>query len=189
MKLFVGLGNPEDKYSWTRHNIGFEAVDFIKDYFNFGNWEKFGKGLICSGFIGSEKVILLKPQTYMNSSGESVIELKNFYKLDNEDIIIFYDEMSLPLNRIKISNKGSDAGHNGIKSLIQYLGSDFIRVRMGIDHPGDRNLVRSYVLGKFTEEEKETVITLFQFFVENFDNFVDENYQNLMSKNAIRINS
>lgn len=186
MKLFVGLGNPEEKYNWTRHNVGFEYVDSIKERFEFSNWTTFGKGLISTGFINNEKVILLKPQTYMNNSGESIIELKNFYKIDNSDIVVFYDEMALPLEKIRIANKGSAAGHNGIKSIIEIVGDDFVRFRIGIGHPGDRKLVRNYVLGKFTDEEKEKVIDDFSFFNDNLTDVVAENYQLLMSKNSIK---
>ena len=152
MFLIVGLGNPGSEYNGTRHNIGFEAVDYIADKYNIElNRIKF-KGIFGEGLINGKKVILLKPTTYMNLSGESIREVVNFYKISNEEIIVIYDDISLDVGRLRIREKGSHGGHNGIKSIIANLGTDvFPRVKIGVGAPKG-NLV-SHVLGKFNEEE------------------------------------
>ena len=149
MFLIVGLGNPGKEYDGTRHNIGFAAIDYIADKYNIElNRIKF-KGVFGEGLINGKKVILLKPTTYMNLSGESIREVVNFYKISNEEIIV-----SLDVGRIRIREKGSHGGHNGIKSIIANLGTDvFPRVKIGVGAPKG-NLV-SHVLGKFSDEEVE----------------------------------
>ena len=154
MFLIVGLGNPGKEYDGTRHNIGFAAVDYIADKYNIElNRIKF-KGVFGEGFIDGKKVILLKPTTYMNLSGESIREVINFYKISNEEVIVIYDDISLEVGRLRIREKGSHGGHNGIKSIIANLGTDvFPRVKIGVGAPKG-NLV-SHVLGKFREDEIE----------------------------------
>ena len=154
MFLIVGLGNPGKEYDGTRHNIGFAAVDYIADKYNIElNRIKF-KGVFGEGFIDGKKVILLKPTTYMNLSGESIREVINFYKISNEEVIVIYDDISLDVGRLRIREKGSHGGHNGIKSIIANLGTDvFPRVKIGVGAPKG-NLV-SHVLGKFSEDEIE----------------------------------
>ena len=154
MFLIVGLGNPGKEYDGTRHNIGFAAVDYIADKYNIElNRIKF-KGVFGEGFIDGKKVILLKPTTYMNLSGESIREVINFYKISNEVVIVIYDDISLEVGRLRIREKGSHGGHNGIKSIIANLGTDvFPRVKIGVGAPKG-NLV-SHVLGKFNEDEIE----------------------------------
>lgn len=152
MFLIVGLGNPGKEYDNTRHNIGFEAIDYIANKYNIElNRIKF-KGIFGEGFINGNKVLLLKPTTYMNLSGESIREVINFYKISNEEIIVIYDDISLEVGRVRIREKGSHGGHNGIKSIIANLASDvFPRVKIGVGAPKG-NLV-SHVLGKFNSEE------------------------------------
>ena len=154
MFLIVGLGNPGKEYEGTRHNIGFAAIDYIADKYKIElNRIKF-KGVFGEGLINGKKVILLKPTTYMNLSGESIREVVNFYKISNEEIIVIYDDISLEVGRIRIREKGSHGGHNGIKSIIANLGTDvFPRVKIGVGAPKG-NLV-SHVLGKFSDEEVE----------------------------------
>ena len=154
MFLIVGLGNPGKEYDGTRHNIGFAAVDYIANKYNIElNRIKF-KGVFGEGFINGKKVILLKPTTYMNLSGESIREVINFYKISNEEVIVIYDDISLEVGRLRIREKGSHGGHNGIKSIIANLGTDvFPRVKIGVGAPKG-NLV-SHVLGKFSEDEIE----------------------------------
>ena len=156
MFLIVGLGNPGKEYDGTRHNIGFEVVDYISDKYNIEiNRVKF-KGVCGEGFIEGKKVILLKPTTYMNLSGESIREVMNFYKLTEEEVIVIYDDISLPVGKIRIREKGSAGGHNGIKSTIQHMGTDkFPRVKVGVGQP-THNLV-SHVLGKFSNDEVEVL--------------------------------
>lgn len=156
MFLIVGLGNPGKEYAGTRHNIGFEAVDYIADKYNIElNRIKF-KGIFGEGMINGKKVILLKPTTYMNLSGDSIREVVNFYKISNEDIIVIYDDISLEVGRLRIREKGSHGGHNGIKSIIANLSSDvFPRVKIGVGGPkGD---LVSHVLGKFSNSEIEVL--------------------------------
>ena len=156
MFLIVGLGSPGKEYDGTRHNIGFAAVDYIADKYNIElNRIKF-KGVFGEGFIEGKKVILLKPTTYMNLSGESIREVINFYKISNEEVIVIYDDISLEVGRLRIREKGSHGGHNGIKSIIANLGTDvFPRIKVGVGAPKG-NLV-SHVLGKFSEDEIEVL--------------------------------
>lgn len=154
MFLIIGLGNPGREYDGTRHNIGFEAIDYLSRKYNIDiNKSKF-KGVFGEGFIGGQKVILLKPTTYMNLSGESVREVINFYKIDNNNIIVIYDDISLEIGKLRIREKGSAGGHNGIKSIIANMGTDvFPRIKIGVGQPkGD---LVSHVLGRFNKEEAE----------------------------------
>lgn len=156
MFLIVGLGNPGKEYDGTRHNIGFAAVDYIADKYNIELDRIKFKGVFGEGFIEGKKVILLKPTTYMNLSGESIREVINFYKISNEEVIVIYDDISLEVGRLRIREKGSHGGHNGIKSIIANLGTDvFPRVKIGVGAPKG-NLV-SHVLGKFSEDEIEVL--------------------------------
>lgn len=152
MFLIVGLGNPGREYEDTRHNIGFKVIDNIAKEYNIEiNRQKF-KGTYGEGFIEGKKVILLKPNTYMNLSGESVREVIDFYNLDNHEILVIYDDISLDVGKLRIREKGSAGGHNGIKSIIAHLGSDvFSRIKVGVGQP-NTDLVK-HVLGKFTKEE------------------------------------
>lgn len=154
MFLIVGLGNPGREYNNTRHNIGFDAIDVIADKYNIEVSRIKFKGVYGEGFVNGEKVILLKPTTYMNLSGESVREVMDFYKLSEEDILIIYDDVSLDVGRIRIREKGSAGGHNGIKSIIANIGTDvFSRIKVGVGKPqGD--LVK-HVLGTFSKEDRE----------------------------------
>ena len=153
MYLIVGLGNPGEEYRGTRHNVRFDAIDIISKKYNIElNRVKF-KGVYGEGFIDGKKVMLLKPTTYMNLSGESIGEVANFYKIPHEDIVVIYDDISLDIGKLRIRVKGSAGGHNGIKSIISCLGGDmFPRVKVGVGAPKG-NLV-SHVLGKFTPEER-----------------------------------
>lgn len=156
MFLIVGLGNPGMEYENTRHNIGFKVIDNIAKEYNIEiNRQKF-KGICGEGFINGKKVMLLKPSTYMNLSGESVREVVDFYNLENDDILVIYDDISLEAGKLRIREKGSAGGHNGIKSIIAHLGSDvFARIKVGIGQP-NVDLVK-FVLGKFTKEEMITL--------------------------------
>ena len=154
MKLIVGLGNPGMKYAATRHNIGFEAIDSISELHHISlNKNKF-KAEIGEGTIGGEKVVLMKPQTYMNLSGEAVEACKSWYKIDINDIIILYDDVSLGVGDIRIRKNGSSGGHNGIKSIIAHLSTEvFPRVKIGVGEKPKGWDLGDYVLGKFTDED------------------------------------
>ena len=156
MFLIVGLGNIGVKYHHTRHNIGFDFIDLVSKKYNIAlNREKF-KGNYGEGFIGQNKVILLKPSTYMNLSGESVREAASFYKIENDHIIIIYDDIDIDIGRFRIRAHGSAGGHNGIKNIILNLGTDvFPRIKIGIGHP-DIDII-SYVLGKFSESNRASI--------------------------------
>ena len=152
MFLIVGLGNPGKEYEKTRHNIGFEVIDYLSNKYNIEINRKKFKGVYGEGFIANEKVILLKPETYMNLSGESVREVINFYKISSEEVIIIYDDISLEVGKLRIREKGSAGGHNGIKSIIANLSSEvFPRIKVGVGQPKG-NLI-SHVLGKISKEE------------------------------------
>ena len=154
MKLIVGLGNPGREYELTRHNIGFMAIDELAKRWNISLNEQKFKGLFGAGFVNGEKVILLKPLTYMNLSGESIRPLMDYYKIDVEDFVVLYDDLDIPVGKLRLRMKGSAGGHNGVKSTISHLGTqEFQRIRMGIDRPKNGMKVVDYVLGRFTSEE------------------------------------
>ena len=160
MYLIAGLGNPGREYAGTRHNVGFEVVDALCAKYDIKlNKEKF-RAVFGDGRIGGEKVIVAKPQTYMNLSGESIRELANWYKIDNEHIIIIYDDISLPVGKLRIREKGSAGGHNGIKNIIYQLDTDvFPRIKVGTGMPQDPGYdIKDYVLGHFSKEEIEILI-------------------------------
>ena len=156
MYLIVGLGNPEEEYSNTRHNMGFDVVNKISKEYNIEiNKNKF-KGIYGTGIIENEKVMLLKPQTYMNLSGESIIEAIKFYKIDISKIIVIYDDIDVKPGKIKIRKKGGPGSHNGMKSVISCLGSqEFSRIRVGIGSPEHKDDMINYVIGKVPKEELE----------------------------------
>jgi PTH1 family peptidyl-tRNA hydrolase len=155
MQLFVGLGNPESKYAKNRHNIGFMVIDALAAAYGFGSFREKYHGLVAEGQIGTEKVLLLKPQTFMNKSGISVSEVVNFYKLDGSQITVFYDELDLPPGKLRMRRGGGFAGHNGLKSINAHMGADFRRARLGIGHPGDKAKVNSHVLGDFAKTDAD----------------------------------
>lgn len=153
MKLFVGLGNPGAKYAMNRHNIGFLAVDEIAGHHTFTPWRSKFNAEICEGQLGHQKAILLKPQTYMNLSGQSVGEASRFYKIETKDITVFHDELDLAPGKCRVKQGGGHAGHNGLRSVHQHLSADYQRVRLGIGHPGRKELVSTYVLQNFPKAD------------------------------------
>lgn len=154
MKLFVGLGNPGDKYAGHRHNVGFMAVERIADRHGFSQWRRRFQGETAEGTIGGERVLLLKPMTYMNESGRSVGEAARFLKIDLADIVVFHDELDLAPGKVRIKTGGGNAGHNGLRSISAHLGNDFVRVRIGIGHPGSKDAVIPYVLHDFAKADQ-----------------------------------
>lgn len=157
MYIIVGLGNPKKEYANTRHNIGFDVIDVIGKNANINVLEKKHKAIIGKGYISGQKVILAKPQTYMNLSGESVRELIDYYKVDETfELIVIADDVSLEVGQIRIRPKGSAGGHNGLKNIISHLGHDnFIRIKMGVGEKPKKYDLADYVLGHFTKAERE----------------------------------
>jgi peptidyl-tRNA hydrolase, PTH1 family len=160
MKLFVGLGNPGAQYALNRHNVGFMAADAIAANHDFPTWRKRFSGLVAEGKLGREGVLLLKPQTYMNESGRSVGEAVRFYKLDLADVIVFHDELDLAPGKVRVKTGGGTAGHNGLRSLTAHIGNDYVRVRIGIGHPGNKALVHNHVLQNFAKADHAWLETL-----------------------------
>ncbi len=157
MILFIGLGNPGQSYQNHRHNIGFMAVNAIADAFSFGPFKSKFQGQIAEGKIGNEKVLILKPETYMNRSGQAAREAMDFYKISPSDIFVFYDEIDIFPGKLKVKTGGGAAGHNGIRSLIAHIGEGFHRVRLGVGHPGHKDLVHNFVLSNFSKADSEWV--------------------------------
>jgi len=161
MQLWVGLGNPGGQYALHRHNVGFMAVDTIAEVHNFGPVQKKFQGWLQEGRIGSEKILLLKPATYMNESGRSVGEALRFYKLSVADLTVFHDELDLAPMKVKVRTGGGLAGHNGLRSIDQHVqqlgGPDFRRVRIGIGHPGHKDRVTGHVLGNYAKSEMDAL--------------------------------
>lgn len=154
MQLFVGLGNPGSQYEGNRHNIGFMAVDRIAQEYGFGPWRSRFRGLAAEGTINGEKVMLLKPQTYMNLSGDSVAEAMRFYKLPLEALLVFHDELDVAPGKLKMKVGGGAAGHNGLRSIDTHLGPHYRRARLGIGHPGSKERVHGWVLGDFAKADQ-----------------------------------
>ena len=155
MQLWVGLGNPGMQYALNRHNVGFMAADAIAESWRFGPVQKKFQGWLRDGRIGSERVILLKPATFMNESGRAVGEALRFYKLEMSALTVFHDELDLAPFKVKVKQGGGTAGHNGLRSIDQHLGADFRRVRIGIGHPGHKDRVTCYVLGNYAKAEMD----------------------------------
>lgn len=155
MLLVVGLGNPGAKYAYNRHNIGFLAVDDIVHRHNFTPWRERFSALVAEGRLGSEKAIVMKPMTFMNRSGQAVGAAMRFYKLTPADVIVIHDELDLPPGRVKVKRGGGSGGHNGLKDIDAHIGRDYLRVRLGIGHPGHRDRVTGYVLSDFSRADED----------------------------------
>jgi len=155
MKLLVGLGNPGAKYAQNRHNIGFMAMDRIASDHGFSGWRSKFQGQMCDGRFGSERVTLLKPETFMNLSGQSVGEAMRYLKLSPDDIIVFHDELDLAPGKVRLKTGGGHAGHNGLRSIHGHIGPDYDRVRLGIGHPGHKDAVAGYVLRDFAKADAD----------------------------------
>lgn len=157
MLLFVGLGNPGNKYANNRHNIGFMALDQIADNNGFSPWRNKFQAEVSDGVLNGKKVILLKPQTFMNLSGQSVGEAMRFYKLAPSDITVFHDELDIAPGKCRVKMGGGHAGHNGLRSIHQHIGPDYQRIRLGIGHPGHKDRVAQYVLGDFAKADQSWI--------------------------------
>ncbi len=187
MQLFAGLGNPGAAYALNRHNIGFMAVDAIAHAHGFGPWKTRFQGLTSEGRIGTHKVTLLKPATFMNDSGRSVGEAMRFFKLEPATALtVFYDELDLEPFKVRVKHGGGAAGHNGIRSIDAHLGPDYRRVRMGIGHPGHKDRVSPYVLGNFAKAEMEPLSDLLGAVANEVNWLLEGNDARFMSDVALR---
>lgn len=155
MKVFVGLGNPGSQYERNRHNVGFLALDRIAETHRFAGWKKRFQALTADGTLGAARVLLIKPQTYMNESGQAVGEALRFLKVPVSDLVVFHDELDLAPGKLKVKLGGGNAGHNGLRSISAHVGNDYLRVRIGIGHPGSKDLVSGYVLHDFAKADGE----------------------------------
>lgn len=155
MRLFAGLGNPGAKYAGNRHNIGFMALDAIQRAHGFTPWRAKFQAETSEGMLGGDKVILLKPLTYMNISGQSVSAAARFYKLAPSDLVVFHDELDLAPGKMRLKQGGGHAGHNGLRSIHEHIGPDYARVRLGIGHPGHKDRVAAYVLSDFAKADQD----------------------------------
>ena len=183
MKMIVGLGNPGKEYENTRHNAGFNSVDAIAKKYNIDISKSEFKSKIGQGYIDGQKVLLVKPQTYMNNSGEAVREVVDFYKLDStEEIIIIYDDISLDVGMIRVRDKGSAGGHNGIKSIIAHLGSEeFLRIRVGVGDKGENGDLVKHVLGTFKGEDEATIKESYEKAVDAATLILNDNLEKAMN--------
>jgi PTH1 family peptidyl-tRNA hydrolase len=184
MRLLVGLGNPGTAYSRNRHNIGFMAADEIVRRHGFSGWKSKFQGELAEGTIDGEKILVLKPGTFMNLSGQSVAAAIHFHKMDLSDLIVLHDELDLPFGKIRIKKGGGAGGHNGLKSIDAHLGPDYWRVRLGIDHPGDKNLVSPWVLGDFFKADQVWLEPLIDGLARHLPLLLAGNHNDYMSKIA-----
>jgi PTH1 family peptidyl-tRNA hydrolase len=169
MLLFVGLGNPGAKHAGNRHNIGFMVVEAIAKRHGFPPWRRRFQGVAAEAPLGGERVQLLLPGTFMNESGRAVAEAMHFYKLPLSDVVVFHDELDLPPGKVRVKTGGGIAGHNGLRSITAHVGNEYRRVRIGIGHPGVKEMVHGYVLNDFAKSEREWVAALTDIVADNAD--------------------
>ncbi len=167
MLLLVGLGNPGSRYAGNRHNIGFMAVEKIARHHGIAPWRRRFQGVAVEGALAGERVLLLLPGTYMNDSGRAVAEAAHFYKLGLADVVVFHDEIDLAPGKVRVKTGGGIAGHNGLRSISAHIGNDYRRVRIGVGHPGIKELVHAHVLTDFTKDERPWVEALCSTIAEN----------------------
>jgi len=187
MLLIAGLGNPGPQYQKHRHNVGFMAADAIHRRHSFSPWSKKFNALVAEGRIGTEKVLLMKPQTFMNLSGQAVGEAMRFYKLPTSDLIVLYDELDLPPGKVRVKRGGGSGGHNGIKSIDAHCGQDYRRVRIGIGHPGDKARVSPHVLGDFAKADHEWLDPLLDAVADNIALLAQGDESGFMNKVSLVI--
>ena len=187
MQIWAGLGNPGASYALHRHNVGFMVVDAIAAIHEFGPWQKKFRGLISEGRLGSQRVLLLKPQTFMNDSGDAVQAALHFYKLDIADLTAIHDELDLAPMKVKVRTGGGLAGHNGLRSINASLGPDFRRMRIGIGHPGDKARVTGHVLGNYAKSEMEPLSDLLAAIANKAEALADGEDIRFMNDVALRL--
>ena len=167
MRLLVGLGNPGEKHKNNRHNIGFMAVEAIARRHGFPPWRRRFQGVTAEGPLGGVRVLLLLPGTFMNESGRAVAEAAHFYKLDAGHVVVLHDEAELPPGKVRLKLGGGNAGHNGLRSITEHIGNDYHRVRLGVGHPGNKDMMESYVLQDFAKSERPWVEALCDIVADN----------------------
>lgn len=183
MKIIAGLGNPGAEYAGNRHNVGWMFVEALADKLGFSGWKERERGLVAEGFIGTEKVLLVRPLTYMNNSGECIGPLMRWYKLEPADLLVVHDDMDIPVGTIRIRKKGGDGGHNGIKSIIAHLGdNNFGRVRIGIGRPLPGWTVVNHVLANFPPEEVPKIRDAIEYLIPAVECIVKEDIDNAMNR-------
>lgn len=174
MQLIVGLGNPGKKYQYTRHNIGYMAIEnIISAQHNYKIKNKFNS-IIYEVIIDNNKIILVKPETYMNNSGDSVYQIANFYKINSKDIFVLHDELDIPFGKIRIKIGGGNAGHNGLKSITNKIDNNYTRVRLGIGHPGKKEMVNGHVMGNFSGPEKGNLDQILNYLTNNINEILNK---------------
>ncbi len=184
MQLLVGLGNPGSGYANNRHNLGFMTVDAIVDSYAIGPWRTKFQGYLAEGKLCKNKVSVFKPMTFMNESGRAVSEIIKFFKIGIDDVIVFFDEIELSPGKVRVKQGGGSAGHNGIRSLISHIGADFCRVRLGVGHPGQKNMVSNYVLEDFSVADKSWVNALLGAAVDSTPLLLEGNHNRFMTDMA-----
>jgi peptidyl-tRNA hydrolase, PTH1 family len=189
MQIWAGLGNPGAPYAMNRHNVGFMAADVIAETHGFGPWKLRFQSLTCEGRIGSTKILLLKPQTFMNDSGRAIGEAMRFFKCEPGAVTCLYDELDLVPFKVKVKIGGGAAGHNGIRSTISHIGEDFRRVRLGIGHPGHKDRVLGYVLGNFAKVEIDDLADMLGAVAAEATWLADGDDARFMSDVALRLQS
>lgn len=187
MILLVGLGNPGREYAQTRHNVGFMAVDEIVHRYLFSSFKSKFKGEIAEGEICGEKVMILKPQTYMNLSGDSVLSVCSFYKIPIQNVVVFHDDMDLPVGKVKVKKGGGAGGHNGLKSIDKNLGNDYVRVRVGVSKPQTKEAVVDWVLSSFSKEDKKNIENVIQGIAKYIPLVVKGDLENFLNKLVIEL--
>jgi len=188
MKLVAGLGNPGEKYAMNRHNVGFMAVDRIAEDHGFAPWRAKFQGRVSEGMLGREKVILLKPETFMNKSGQSIGEALRFYKLDPADLIVFHDEIDLAPGKLRVKQGGGHAGHNGLRSIHGHLGEGYGRVRMGVGHPGHKDAVPGYVLRDVPKADRDWLDDMLRGISDGAPHLVEGDAGRFQNAVALRLN-
>jgi PTH1 family peptidyl-tRNA hydrolase len=181
MLLLVGLGNPGARYVGNRHNVGFMVLEAIAKRHGFAPWRRRFQGVATEGAIGGKRTLLLLPGTFMNESGRAVAEAAHFYKLPLADITVFHDEIDLPAAKLRVKIGGGIAGHNGLRSISEHVGNDYRRVRIGVGHPGNKDVVQHYVLSDFAKSERAWLEALLAIIADNVDLIVrgdDASFQN-----------
>jgi peptidyl-tRNA hydrolase, PTH1 family len=191
MQIWAGLGNPGAKYALQRHNVGFMAIDAIAELRGFAPWSTKFRAMVSEGRIGDHKILLVKPQTYMNDSGDAVSQALRFYKLDLDSLTVFHDELDLAPMKVKVKLGGGTAGHNGLRSIDAHLGPEFRRVRIGIGHPGPglKHLVTPYVLGNFSKADMEPLAGLISAIADEADWLAQGDDARFMSEVALSMQS